>query len=257
MAYQLTRGNVVPGLKLENRGTSTRRHVRKLRASRDCLRCRAKPNTSSASVKMDDVVEEYEYSDGDLLNEEEGSAEPVQKVEVSMPEVKKFITNLCENTEVAELDLRVGDLELYVLRKIGETQGQAQSPPSPAPAIFSPPEQSQVVQSTQTPTPEEESMDESVAVLTCETVGTLRRGRYVKGKKIGSKNMVEEGDIVKKGQTIAFIEQMGTYTPVLSSQAGEIVKFESSEGDPIGYGQNLVHILPFFGGHIIGESKYA
>ena len=67
---------------------------------------------------------------------------------------------------------------------------------------------------------------------------------------------MEEGQEVKKGQTIAFIEQMGTYTPVLAKQAGEIAKFEVKEGDPVGYGQKLVMLYPFFGGHIIGESKH-
>jgi len=173
--------------------------------------------------------------------------------------VKSFISNLCETTEIAELDLQVGDFELYVQRKVNSVPqpvvGVAAAPaqdtqaPPAAPASVAEPEPS--VSSISM------SIDESVTYHTSDMVGIFRRGRYTKGKKISSKPVVTEGNIVKKGQTIGFIEQMGTYTPVLACQAGEIVKFVSDEGSAVGYGQNIVSILPFFGGHIIGESKHA
>lgn len=40
-------------------------------------------------------------------------------------------------------------------------------------------------------------------------------------------------------------------------QAGELAKFLIEEGSPVEYGQAVVELAPFFGGHIIGDKKYA
>lgn len=40
-------------------------------------------------------------------------------------------------------------------------------------------------------------------------------------------------------------------------QAGEIASYKAEDGDAVEYGQSVVEIAPFFGGHIIGDSKYA
>jgi biotin carboxyl carrier protein len=40
-------------------------------------------------------------------------------------------------------------------------------------------------------------------------------------------------------------------------QAGEVVSFKLEDGDPVEYKQVVVELAPFFGGHIIGDSKYA
>ena len=44
---------------------------------------------------------------------------------------------------------------------------------------------------------------------------------------------------------------------VQAPQAGEIVEFLVDEGDPVAYKMDVVSLAPFFGGHIIGDSKYA
>ena len=173
-------------------------------------------------------------------------------------------------------------------------------------------------------------------------VGIMRRGRYVKGKKVGKGNVVNvvripampalgchvccllarlqplnvfmisttscavtsaqqwsssswgwclQGDEVKKGQPLGFIEQLGTYVPVevrqdtsgnvaqpamafgsssidfrltmwrlhlcvrsiQAPQAGEIVAFVADEGTAVEYAQPIIELVPFFGGHIIGD----
>lgn len=40
-------------------------------------------------------------------------------------------------------------------------------------------------------------------------------------------------------------------------QAGEIVKFPVEEGKAVEYKEVIAEIAPFFGGHIIGDKKYA
>ena len=88
-------------------------------------------------------------------------------------------------------------------------------------------------------------------------MGLLRRGRYIKGKQVGKGAVVDVGDKVKKGQVLAYVEQLGTYWPVEAPQAGEVAEFLLEEGAPVEYGCEVLEIAPFFGGHIIGEAKYA
>lgn len=40
-------------------------------------------------------------------------------------------------------------------------------------------------------------------------------------------------------------------------QAGEVVAFVVEEGKPVEYGEVVLELAPFFGGHIIGDRKYA
>ena len=53
------------------------------------------------------------------------------------------------------------------------------------------------------------------------------------------------------------MEQLGTFIPLECPQAGELVAFLADEGAPVEYGEPVVEIAPFFGGHIIGDSKHA
>jgi biotin carboxyl carrier protein len=45
-------------------------------------------------------------------------------------------------------------------------------------------------------------------------VGVFRRGKYAGGKKVGKGNVANEGDSVKKGQTLGYVEQLGTFVDV-------------------------------------------
>ncbi|KAJ9517832.1 hypothetical protein QJQ45_004142 [Haematococcus lacustris] len=97
------------------------------------------------------------------------------------------------------------------------------------------------------------------------------------------------GEQVKRGQVLGYVEQLGTFVPVerswgnkamaasgsraaagvsasdagsamfgwKSPQAGEAVKFLIADGSPVEYRQEVVDLAPFFGGHIIGDSKHA
>jgi hypothetical protein len=40
-------------------------------------------------------------------------------------------------------------------------------------------------------------------------------------------------------------------------QAGEVVGFSVEEGKPVEFNEVVVELAPFFGGHIIGDSKHA
>ena len=99
--------------------------------------------------------------------------------------------------------------------------------------------------------------DESAVFVLSPKVGIFRRGKYAAGKRIGKALCVEgPGATLKRGQTVGYVEQLGTYVPVDAPQAGEVLSI-LEEGAPVEYQQEVVRLAPFFGGHIIGEAKYA
>ncbi|KAJ9518801.1 hypothetical protein QJQ45_026070 [Haematococcus lacustris] len=169
-------------------------------------------------------------------------------VQPSTLEVQRFLNTLVTETSIAEMHLQVGNFELRVRRSTKD--GSASSPVAP---------QQTVVITTPAPTPMEtlksleESMDESLVPILSPKVGIFRRGKYAAGKRIGKGNAVNEGEQVKRGQVLGYVEQLGTFVPVESPQAGEAVKFLIADGSPVEYRQEVVDLAPFFGGHIIGD----
>ena len=45
-------------------------------------------------------------------------------------------------------------------------------------------------------------------------VGIFRRGKYAGGKRVGKGDAVNEGDQIKKGQVLGYVEQLGTHFAV-------------------------------------------
>ncbi len=59
----------------------------------------------------------------------------------------------------------------------------------------------------------------------------------------------QQGDQVKKGQAIYFVEQLGTHVAVEAPQGGEVVALFKEDGDPVEYAEEVATIAPFFGGN--------
>ena len=56
----------------------------------------------------------------------------------------------------------------------------------------------------------------------------------------GAKKFIEEGQKVKKGQTIMIVEAMKTMNHVPSTQDGVVSKILVKDGDPVEFGQPLI-----------------
>ena len=56
----------------------------------------------------------------------------------------------------------------------------------------------------------------------------------------GAKKFINEGDKVKKGQTIMIVEAMKTMNHVHSTNDGEVKKILVEDGQPVEFGQTLV-----------------
>ncbi|ESQ44473.1 hypothetical protein EUTSA_v10006145mg [Eutrema salsugineum] len=185
-------------------------------------------------------------------------------------EVEALVHEMCDETEVAVLKLKVGDFEMNLKRKIGETANPipvADISPTIAPPIPSEPMNKSV---SAAPSPSkakpasekvspfmnvsyrkssklsalEASGTNNYVLVTSPSVGKFQRSRTVKGKK--QPPSCKEGDAIKEGQVIGYLHQLGTELPVKSDVAGEVLKLLSDDGDTVGYGEPLVAVLPSF-----------
>lgn len=178
----------------------------------------------------------------------------------STQEVQQLLNTLVVDTEIAEMELSIGTFTMRVRRKIDGPEPVAVAPvvhaaaPSAAPAAAAAASASPYFSAED---PQEESIDEAKVYVTVPKVGVFRRGKYAGGKKVGKGNVANTGDTVKKGQTLGYVEQLGTFVEVKAPQAGEITAYRAEDGDAVEYKETVVEIAPFFGGHIIGDSKYA
>lgn len=214
--------------------------------------------TSVVEALVEDLEPEFEESD--------------DGVGLSTQQVESFLRTLCEETDIVDVQLEMGDFSLKVRRSmtggVGNDSAPVSHPASPVatqsfdflptlPVMSRSADSSMGQTMTQsTMSYDDEDSSESMVFVTAPKVGTLRLGKYVKGKRIGKGNIVSEGDQVKKGQHVGYVEQLGTFAPIEAPQAGELVAFVAEEGQPVEYGETVVELAPFFGGHIIGDRKY-
>ncbi|KAL6980768.1 hypothetical protein U1Q18_022406 [Sarracenia purpurea var. burkii] len=181
-----------------------------------------------------------------------------------------LVLEVCDETEIAELKLKVGDFEMHLKRNVGASKAPipivspTSAPPVPGePMIDSSP--------ASTPSPPPKSSEEKISPFTnvsleksaklaaleasgssgyvlvsSPTVGSFRKGRTLKGKR--QPPSCKEGDVIKEGQVVGFLDQFGTELPVKSNVAGEVIKLLFDDGEAVGYGDPLIAVLPSFHG---------
>ncbi|PSS32507.1 Pyruvate carboxylase subunit B like [Actinidia chinensis var. chinensis] len=180
-----------------------------------------------------------------------------------------LVLQVCDETEVAELKLKVGDFEMHIKRDISATIAPTPvvSPPtypvSSSPIIESAPVSKPSAppkSSTEKISPFANVSEKKSAKLAAleasgpsgcvlvpsPIVGSFRKGRTVKGRKLPPACL--EGHVIKEGQVIGFLDQFGKELPVRSDVAGEVLKVFFDEGDAVGYGDPLIAVLPSFPG---------
>lgn len=176
-------------------------------------------------------------------------------------EVESLLTNICDTTSIAEFELKLGGFHLYVTRDLMGTtttlptsnaapvsnDTTVQTPVSngsvstPSLAIFKPGPSSRSVQTLL-----DRAADEGLVIIPSPRVGYFRRSRTIKGKR--APPSCKENQSVKEGQVLCYIEQLGGELPIESDISGEVIKILREDGDPVGYGDALIAILPSFPG---------
>ncbi|CAL1374807.1 unnamed protein product [Linum trigynum] len=179
-----------------------------------------------------------------------------------------LMLEVCDETEVAELKLKVGDFEMHLKRNIGVTHAPLSNiSPTVPPPIPSKPMDVAAPAALPAPTPPpkksnpftnvsfgksprlaalEASGASGFVLVASPTVGTFRKNRTVKGKK--QPQICKEGDMIKEGQVIGYLDQFGTELPVKTDVAGEVIKILFDDGDSVGYKDPLIAVLPSFPG---------
>ncbi|KAE9606195.1 hypothetical protein Lal_00025520 [Lupinus albus] len=179
-----------------------------------------------------------------------------------------LVMDVCDETQIAELKVKVGEFEMHLKRNIGATKLPVSniSPTAPPPVPTEPvvelkpatPPPSPLKSSSEKTKPFvnvpkdssqklaalEASGTNNYVLVPSPTVGSFRSGRTIKGKK--QPPICKEGDLIKEGQVIGYLEQFGTSLPVKSDVAGEVLKLLFQDGDAVGYGDPLIAVLPSF-----------
>ncbi|GJP33931.1 hypothetical protein CLOM_g18430 [Closterium sp. NIES-68] len=214
------------------------------------LRCRAAA-VEDGAMKKEEVEEAEELSNGAAV------AAP------SAFEVQSLLMELCDETHIAELKVKVGSFSLHVKRDVDGSIGSAvaaaeasaaaaaapvvYAAPVPAfPMIESLPTVAAAEPAVEVAAESEKPKDEGLVYVTSPRVGIMRRGKLYKGKH--GRPIVLEGAVVKKGQAMCFLEQLGTNLAIETEHAGTVVEFLVEDGVPVGYGDPLAAIRPSFPG---------
>ncbi|OIW02742.1 hypothetical protein TanjilG_29518 [Lupinus angustifolius] len=194
--------------------------------------------------------------------------ESLEKKPTTFPNgFEALVMDVCDETQIAELKVKVGGFEMHLKRNIGATKlplsnissttpppvptepvvelTPATPPPSPLkssektkPFVNVPKESSQKLAAL------EASGTNNYVLVPSPTVGSFRSGRTIKGKK--HPPVCKEGDLIKEGQVIGYLDQFGTSLPVKSDVAGEVLKLLFQDGEAVGYGDPLIAVLPSF-----------
>ncbi|XP_061375030.1 uncharacterized protein LOC133317211 isoform X2 [Gastrolobium bilobum] len=239
--------------------TNDEKHINSLTKGKKTLVSCAKTSEAINTTKSDDSL--------DSTPQDSLEKKPLQTA--TFPNgFEALILEVCDETEIAELKVKVGEFEMHLKRNIGATKAPLSniSPTTPPPIPSKPMDES--APGTPQPSPPksspaktnpfanvsigkssklaalEASGTNTYVLVSSPTVGLFRRGRTVKGKK--QPPICKEGDVIKEGQVIGYLDQFGTGLPVKTDVAGEVLKLLVEDGEPVGYGDPLIAVLPSF-----------
>ncbi|KAL2234720.1 UNVERIFIED_CONTAM: Biotin carboxyl carrier protein of acetyl-CoA carboxylase [Sesamum indicum] len=197
-------------------------------------------------------------------------------------EVESLLTVLCDTTSIAEFELKLSGFRLHVTRNLAEQSVPPEAPylaPVTAHSVAETPHSDDSASSPSLALSKrvpssgglqpllDKAADQGLKILQSPRVGYFRRSRTIKGKRappsckeslvipdslmhlsVHFNLILESKDIVKEGQVLCYIEQLGGESPIESDVSGEVVKILREDGDPVGYGDALIAILPSFPG---------
>ena len=111
------------------------------------------------------------------------------------------------------------------------------APAAPAASGYAPNAPAAPGAPTASAAPEEEGTE--LAIVKSPIVGTFYRA-----SEPGAMNLVEVGDVVKKGQVLCIIEAMKLMNEIDSEYDGEVVNIYVENGQAVQYGERLFAIKP-------------
>ncbi|KAI4295135.1 hypothetical protein MLD38_040623 [Melastoma candidum] len=157
-------------------------------------------------------------------------------------EVESLIKDIC-NTSIAEFELKLGGFRLYVTRDtLGKRSDSSATSFAPAPISstnhLSPEANGSLSKISLATKPLllsdgkraflDRAADEGLVILKSPRVGFFRRCRTIKGKR--APPACKENQIVKEGQVLCYVEQLGGEIPIESDVSGEVDRILLKDG---------------------------
>ena len=136
----------------------------------------------------------------------------------------RTLAQLLQETDLSEIEYETESLRIRVAKKTNVIATAA-----PPPAATHPPSGTGTSTDTQV----------EGTVVKAPLVGTVYRS-----PEPGAPPFINEGDTVKKGDTLLIIEAMKTMNPVRAPSGGTITSILVTDGAPIEYGEQLVIMTP-------------
>ena len=160
---------------------------------------------------------------------------------MNQKELKELIEFLIEK-DIAEFELERGDVKVRIKRAgehtVVHTQGEPRFYAVPA-APAAVPELGAVPVAAAPAPPAVPVPEEGLHTVKSPIVGT-----FYEAPSPGAPPFVKPGDMVEIGQVLCIVEAMKLLNEIESDVAGEIVKKQAVNGQPIEYGQELFVIRP-------------
>ncbi|KAJ9539887.1 hypothetical protein OSB04_026393 [Centaurea solstitialis] len=166
--------------------------------------------------------------------------------------VEELLLGICDTTQIAELKMKIGDFEVNLKRNIKSVEAfvpvasptepppipskpMTESAPADPPSISGKAKANPFTDETIKKSRKLAALEASGAIgyvlVSCPAVGSFRTSRTLKGKK--QPPACKEGNVIKEGQTICYLDQFGTELPVKSDVDGEVIKILFDDGGTI------------------------
>jgi acetyl-CoA carboxylase biotin carboxyl carrier protein len=148
-------------------------------------------------------------------------------------EIRKLI-KLVESSDITELEVTEGESSIRISR-----QGSVAAPVAfAAPQVMAPPATTPVAPAQEVAAATTDDADRE-HVVKSPMVGTFYRS-----PGLDSDSFVNEGDKVKKGQTLCIIEAMKLMNEIEAEYAGVVTEILVDNATPLEYGQPIFVITP-------------
>jgi acetyl-CoA carboxylase biotin carboxyl carrier protein len=148
-------------------------------------------------------------------------------------EIKELMEYI-ENSSFVEFELEREGFKIKLVKKAAAAGGNGPAAPAlyAAPAPAAAPQAAPAEPTAPRAAPAAEAPD--IHIVKSPIVGTFYRASGP-----GSKNLVETGDRVRKGQVLCIVEAMKLMNEIESDCDGEILEILVANGQPVEYGEPL------------------
>ncbi|KAF3322805.1 hypothetical protein FCM35_KLT12794 [Carex littledalei] len=162
--------------------------------------------------------------------------------------VEGMLREICDGTTVAEVKLKVGNFQMYVKREVESSSVESHPPPHSV-AIAPPVSSASLSESSQIEAIQKYSEERNPFENTSGNEAKLAR---IQDNDASSFEIVSAPTV---GVFLRSRTRKGQQLPPAckeSNVAGEVITFLCKDGEPVGYGDPLLAVLPSFHGNEIG-----